>query len=761
MPAPPAADEGQVTPHRISGRLHRGRALAPLLGAVLAALLLLPAGAGAVVVESEPGGVKAGVQPDSILLFPGATLKQGKPLYAEVPAYPEKFANPSGAPVVSSSHVYAIYWDPTDSYHGDWQNLIDTFFHNMGAESGSNLGVFSVDSQYTDRIGRHASYNTTFMGAVTDTEPYPAPTCVDPQPLIGTIWPGHEPAQITCLTDRQIRTQLQAFINEHFLAMGMKTIFYLLTPPGVTVCLNEAGGTKGRCSDFKEESVEGYEHSFCSYHSYINPNNAPEGDASTVLYSVIPWSAGNAGDGHLSETPMVPGYICQDGGFNPASKPIEQEEKAKEQSAKEIEEFEKATEEEKAKKTKEREREGPHQQEPNQPVTEVGPDGYFDTGLADLIVNQIAVEQQNTVTDPLLNAWQDTAGNEATDECRNWFASTKISGSVTATETAGAGTLSNQTLAGGNYYLNDAFNLAALKLPYPGVPCLPGIRVIPQFTAPNPVKSEEIVGFDGMESDISLGAGTAYNAAGAPTPTYAVYTWNFGDGSPPVTGYAPGQAPGNPPALLCAAPWLAPCAGSTFHSYKYGGTYEATLSVTDVGGNTATTSQKIVVVGPPPPPVVTPGKETPGSGGSGSGSGGSGSVPHGALPAPAVAEMPLASSLKQVARSGLLVRYTVNEQVTGRIEVLMEAAAAHRLGITGPAATGLPAGTPASIVIGRALVTTLKGGGSSVRIKLSKSAAKHLKRAHKVTLTVRMIVRNASPEAPLSTTVSSSVLLHR
>ena len=40
-------------------------------------------------------------------------------------------------------------------------------------------------------------------------------------------------------------------------------------------------------------------------------------------------------------------------------------------------------------------------------------------GLADLIVSQIGVQQQNIVTDPLLNAWQDSAGNEVTDECRN------------------------------------------------------------------------------------------------------------------------------------------------------------------------------------------------------------------------------------------------------------------------------------------------------------------------------------------------------
>jgi hypothetical protein len=825
MPPGLAADESLVTLHRTSTPPRgRGRALTLLLGVLAAALLLVPAGASAVVVEAEPGGVKAGVQPHSIYLMLGATRKRGEPLYPENPAYPETFANPKGAPVVSSSHVYAIYWDPTDSYHGDWQSVIDTFFHNVSVESGSGAGVFSVDSQYTDRAGQHASYNTTFSGAVTDTEPYPAATCVDPQPLTGTVFPSHEPNQIACLTDKQVRRQLQTFIAQHHLPTGMGTIFYVLTPPGVTVCLNETGGAAGRCSDYEDASPESYEDSFCSYHSFINPDSAPEGDASTVLYSVIPWSAGNEADGHLFETLMPPGYLCQDGGYDPSSKPVaelrehvkgsleEEEEKRKEaeekkRAAAEEEEAKKQTtyeesykkgliseeelnekvaalavhreEREEKEKTEEKKAakvekeawekkeklEGPHIQEPNQvPCPTSDGDGYCDEYLAEVIVNQIAAEQQNTVTDPLLDGWQDTVGNEAADECRNYFASGAIHGSSATVEDTEAGTLSNEVLNGVNYYLNNAFNLAGLKLAYPGVPCLEGIDLVPKFTVPNPVKSEEIVGFDGMESQISLDEGTAYNAKGEPTPTYATYTWNFGDGSPTVTGYAPGQAPGNPPAALCEEPWLAPCAASTFHSYKYGGTYEVTLTVTDVGGNTATTSQTINVVGPPPPappvpaPPSSPSNGTSGTPGASGGSGGSaGST---ALPQPVATAAAVSSSLKQVARKGLVVRYSVNEQVTGHFEVLLESGVAHHLGISGPSAANLPAGFPKSVVIGRALLVTLKGGRSSVRIKFAKSTAKHLRRAHKVTLTLRLVVRNASSQSPLFTTVMSTSVLH-
>jgi hypothetical protein len=750
------ADDGCVTPglrfRPMPALARRLALLLAMLGGLGVALQVAPAGA----VVVKDGTVGAGVQPRSTLLFDGFNPFEalGLPLYETDPLYPETFANAKGAPVLASSRIYAIYWDPTDHYHGDWQGLIDRFFQNMGDESGS-LKLFAVDSQYTDKTNQHANFRTTFMGALTDTEKYPtAGNCTDPNALkeeLGTKY------AISCLTDQQVRSQLETFIARHSLSKGMGTIFYVLTPPGVTVCL-DGGGPTGHCSDY-EATEESYANSFCSYHSDISPTNPTEGDANTILYAVVPWTAGLLADYHdgVNNEP-TPAYDCQDGGYDPASEPIEEIEKAKKKTAKEKEELEKKSLQEQQEAKNAEALEGPHQEEPNQPST-VGPDGYYDTGLADLIINQIAEEQQNTVTDPLLNAWQDKAGNEATDECRDFFAPV-LGGSVTANKITDAGTLFNQTLNSGNYYLNTAFSLAGLKLPYPAVSCIPGVSLVPQFTAPDPVNVNEIVGFDGMESDISLDAGTAYNAKGEATPTYATYSWNFGDGSPTVTGYAPGQAPGNPPSQLCEEPWLPPCAGSTFHSYKYGGTYEVTLTVTDVGGNTASTSQRIEVVGPPPP-----GSSGPGAGvgvgagatsGGQAGSGGSSSV----LPRPIATAAAISSSLKQVARDGLVVRYTVNEQVAGRFEVLLEAAAAHHLGIAGPVASDLPAGTPKSLVIGHALLVTTKGGRSSVRIKFSKSIAKHLRRAHSVKLTLRLIAHNASAQSPLFTTVMSTVVLN-
>lgn len=841
------ADDGLVATPSLHARA-RALRLALALSGALAAIAAIAAGpAGAVV--TEVGGTKVGLQPreearywdayaklDGLGGTPGANEAVGSfgnnPLHTDEPG-----------PVMHSAATYAIYWDPQDYYHGDWQGLIDGFLANMGSAGGELSDVFAVDSQYTDRTNQPATDSSIFHGAYVDTNPYPeSEGCTDPHPLkFGMpLLASNTPV---CLTSKQMQAQLETFIGEqHGLHKGMGTIFYLLTPPGVTVCL-DAGGAPGHCSDFagtateisnyeeevatyperlkeyeaakktyekdekayeeeKEQlekegktdkntpptepsepaqpkrpaSYASYTKSFCSYHAAISPTDPANGDENTILYAVIPWTAGGAGDYHLAPEDQTQAADCQDGGFQPSTKPggeLDEKERAKPRTPIEQEEFEKKTPKEQREEEEARELglEKPHDQEPNQ--IGLGPDGSYDTGLADLIINQIAVEQQDTVTDPLLNAWQDSVGQEVTDECRNSFFPTLGSSSSAAPLTR-AGTLSNQSLAGHAYYLNDAFNLASQRLPYPGIPCMNNISLEPKFTAPNPVNSGEIVGFDGMESDITLDAAINFAQNGAPRPKYATYTWNFGDGSALVTGVAPGSPSANSPATSpCAAPWEAPCAASTYHSYQYGGTYTVTLTVTDVGGHTTSTSEPITVDGPPAPTPAPPsgGGPTGGSGspastttgGSSSSSGSPGATLSGApvsVPAPVVTGIATTTSLKKALSKGLPVRYTTNEQVAGNIEVLLESSTAKRLGITGATATGLPAGTPKSIVVGTAVLVTTKAGQGTIRVKFTSRAAAHLKHVHKLKVTLRLFARNASRQAPQTTTMLSTVVLN-
>jgi hypothetical protein len=893
------------------------------VAALSAALLLAasPADAHVEEVPTKTGGpkVKVGLQSrEAQYYWEGSRKYEGlgkKSGFVENKAA-ASFDNASGNEVVHTAGTYVIYWDPQDYYHGDWQSLIDGFMANVGTAGSQLSKVFAVDAQYTDKTNEPAASYTSFRGAYTDTHPYPATNgCTDPRSLELGIPLLEETTTPVCVTAAQVQTELERFIKqrgeEHNpLPKGMGPIYYLLTPPGVTVCLNEGGGPEAHCSDFKgtpieisryeegqkrfpeEEEIyaseleaynkaivkyneeltkyneakvkyneevalytvelgvykenrekdetekkrdtetepvkpveptapvkpeppfkpvhpkepEGYKtykQSFCSYHAVVGSG------ASAILYAAIPWTAGGDGDYHLTLSDETGGFACQDGGFEPhESTKTEPGFEAKEREPAETAEarydFEvkSKAEKEPAEVEKEQETTKPVDQEPNQ-LPGRGPDGSFDTGLADLVINQIAVEQQDIVTDPLLTAWQDSAHNEVSDECRNFFS--PATGTAGANGNTLAGTLANEELAGGSYYLNSGYSLAGVDnleqverkhpgveypgLPYPAAgPCPLGVVLEPKFTSPNTVKGSEVVGFDGMESDISLNSAIGFSAAGKPQPNYATYTWSFGDGSrgdktPEVSGYAPGAKACEPPWLSEGPPtsfkpagtWIG-CAASVFHPYQYNGTYNVTLTVRDVGGNEATAAGSVTVVEGEAWP------EEKGSGGPGSGSGsgtgggsgatpgastpgtstttsGGGSSPAKPIPGPVATAAAVSHSLRSVLKKGLVISYSVNEQVAGQFQVLLASSVAKRIGLHGAAATGLPPGTAPQIVIAKAILITTKGGRNTVKILFGKKTAAKLRKLHKVTLMIRLVVRNASSHSPLSTTVLSTVTL--
>ena len=58
------------------------------------------------------------------------------------------------------------------------------FLGEVGAAGGQLASVFAVDAQYTDKPNQPAASASSFRGAYTDTDPYPAANgCVDPHRL--------------------------------------------------------------------------------------------------------------------------------------------------------------------------------------------------------------------------------------------------------------------------------------------------------------------------------------------------------------------------------------------------------------------------------------------------------------------------------------------------------------------------------------------------------------------------------------------------
>ena len=750
------------TPAR-AGHSRPLRLLALAMTSVATVILALASSAGAVVTEVE-GGTKVGLQPRTEVLYQGTDEVTPAGELTKRAAI-KSFDNPGGNVVLHGTNVYGIYWDPNAVMHKEWMRKTNTFLQRLGRGSGELTTILSALGQYRDRTNTGARYSMVFAGTYTDTVKYPTSgNCTDSNPLA-------EGAE-TCLTDAQLREQLAAFIGARGLPKGMNTVYYVMTPPGVTVCLDKSSQ---HCSDFtlsEEELEEGergsaaYKQSFCSYHGDINPDNAASGDASTILYGAIPWTAGYSGfpSGFLPNEPELDpwayraGYDCQAGGWYPNERRTFRERPAPlNKEEEEVLEGKKGTPAEQKALIERIRLEGPHDQEPNQEPEAPGAGelGDYAPGLSDLIDNQIMVEQANIVTDPLLESWRDSQGFEVTDECRNDFGNTAgapVEGDRTARPNTEAGTLSNETVGSlpppgsadgdesegespGRYYINNVWSASSEH-------CVGGVGLVPRFTPPSPVKSNEIVSFNGMESTVGLSKGIAFSEAGAESTTYGTFTWNFGDGSPAVTGFAPG-------APTCEAPWLSPCAASVLHSYTYGGEYDVTLTVTDVAGNVSSVTHDVVVSGPAAP--------TPGAVGGAPGGSGSGGPSAIAAPITPIASASILSrSLRTVAAKGLLVAYSVNEQVAGHFDVLIPSSTAKRLKISGTPATGLPAGSAPELVIAKAVLVTTKAGKAKTTIRLPKRVAAALKHARRAGLMLRLSVHN-SAAVPVTTIASATL----
>jgi hypothetical protein len=175
-----------------------------------------------------------------------------------------------------------------------------------------------------------------------------------------------------------------------------------------------------------------------------------------------------------------------------------------------------------------------------------------DPGFGDVALKSLSHEEMETISDPLLNAWYSSSGDEIADMCNgiSWSPDSflPIEGG-----SASAGTLYNQTINGAHYYLQGAWSNAAggCQMMSSLEPSISGVAAV----AP------------GSMLTLSGAVGTD------PASTGMSYTWSFGDGQT-ATG------------------------ASVTHSYGAVGTYTITLNVADPFGDTGSTSEQVEVVAP-------------------------------------------------------------------------------------------------------------------------------------------------------------------
>jgi PKD repeat protein len=160
-----------------------------------------------------------------------------------------------GGPVMHKNTVYAIYWTGNDDLiPSDYSDGIDQYFRDVATDSGRNQNVYSTDSQYGDGTG-FAAYDSSFGGGFRDFTPLPTAGC-------------NSTAADFCVSDEQIRNELDTFITSSGLPRGLSTIYFVFLPEGYGTCYNNSN-----CAYTQ----------FCAYHSHFGSGSG------TTLYANQPW----------------------------------------------------------------------------------------------------------------------------------------------------------------------------------------------------------------------------------------------------------------------------------------------------------------------------------------------------------------------------------------------------------------------------------------------------------------------------------------
>lgn len=318
-----------------------------LLGAILAAasLALMSAGASALIVHLR----------HHRLSYQPTRRAQQRALGYTSPAS-GKPVEYHGGPVMPSNTNYAIYWDPAGapSYPAGYQAGINRYFEDLAHDSGGVMNTDSVLPQYGDSASEFANYSSHFGGALTDTASYPASGCAE-----ATI----------CLTDEQLRAELQMFVKANKLPIDLQHEYFLLAPPGVESCFEAAGN---ECSAGTKNAK------FCAYHGFI-----------TVASAVLVYA----------NDPYVGGLGCDLG-----------------------------------------------EEHPNGNVSDAE------------IAGGLSHEHSESVTDPELNAWFDTRGQEVGDKCRTFKQATEFGEPLGK---APDGSNYNQVINAGLYWYQQEWSNAA------------------------------------------------------------------------------------------------------------------------------------------------------------------------------------------------------------------------------------------------------------------------------------------------------------
>ncbi|MBV8430106.1 MAG: PKD domain-containing protein [Solirubrobacterales bacterium] len=640
-------------------------------------------------------------------------------------------------PVMHSNETFALEWEgqAPNTYWSTVKNYVHNFLSDVAAASGGLNTPYAITTQYWDgpSVQDRAANSSVFGGGCDDNgtanckfgsitgsgagNPLPSPNdannCEVGKVTGNNVWGGTYgggPATIPnnlCITDSEIKGEVTSLIDNDGLIKytepGHTPLVTVLTPPGVVVCLDQAGtlcSANGRLTPpaptltpaasnqntTTQQIPAGSWNVVLTYDTTSGetlpsaPTSVTTTGASSTITVTSPPTDVNVTGYYVYVAPAGSDYYVRQGGVQPIGT---------DDMLTSVSRFGATPPTTPATFC------SYHGQvtdpQTNQPVSYVvqpwtaftscdepdvptlpdpPPVDQLEKNAAMRLVSPLSQSELSAIVNPFFNGWFGQDGLEIDDQngCQPHDK---------GIDTSNFGT-SNQS----PYYLQRESNNTSVvdSDPYTYAGCAPVDTLGPAFVAPSAINQGDTIDLDGSDTESTLAIPNAN------------YSWNFGDGT---TGTGP----------------------SVEHTYSTGGNYTVTLTVTDRGGNQATLSNAIQVLSATglPVPVTPGGGTTPPSLGS-----------TGLM----VRLQLLPQALRSVLNSGIALQVRSTESANGFATISISRSAARRAHIK--------TGRKPYVVIGTGTVSQVKDGTVTLHLRLSSSMVKKLKHLKHVSLSVRL-----------------------
>jgi hypothetical protein len=145
------------------------------------------------------------------------------------------------------------------TFDANYESLINRYFADVAAASGTTSNVYSIATQYSDGSGP-IQYQSTFGGSYVDRDPIPVNGCNDGSDAV-------------CLTDAQLQTEIQNVLTATGWHGSTSALFVVMTPNGVGSCFD---GSSQQCTT----------NTYCAYHSAFTDSAGEQ-----VIYANEPYNA--------------------------------------------------------------------------------------------------------------------------------------------------------------------------------------------------------------------------------------------------------------------------------------------------------------------------------------------------------------------------------------------------------------------------------------------------------------------------------------